>query len=267
MAERSWKTVRSSQYAYLDTLVRLVRPGVRWLDVGCGRGIFPRWMRRHDRSVVPDGSLLVGIDMDFSSLVDNTTVMYRVVGDMEHAPFRSESFDLITANMVMEHVEDPRAALGHVHRLLKPGGLLIFHTPNYLNYQFIVASLLPQRLKNALVWYLEGRRDEDVFPTRYRLNTARTIRRLARECGFDIVALDLINSSPVMAPIGFLAYLEVVGMRVLDIPPLRVLRSNIIAVLQRVECDSPTDLEFRSAAEIGPTPMQNPAGTRACPQK
>jgi len=240
MAQRTRRAFLNSQYAYRDTLIRLVRPGMRWLDVGCGRGIFPRWMRREEFSVLPEGVLLAGIDMDFSSLVDNKTVKYRVAGDMEHAPFRSGCFDLITANMVMEHVEEPKAALKHIHRLLKPHGLLIFHTPNYLNYQFLIASLLPQRLKNALALWLEGRREEDVFPTRYRLNTVRKIRRLARECGFDIVSLDLINSTPVTERIPLLSWIEKLFMRISDIPPLRILRSNIIAVLRRVGRESET---------------------------
>jgi 2-polyprenyl-3-methyl-5-hydroxy-6-metoxy-1,4-benzoquinol methylase len=225
--------LQSSQYFYRDVLKTYVQPGCRWLDVGCGRGIFPEWMRAEDQDVVLPGVQLTGIDADFASLQDNTSVAQRVAGKVEAAPFASQSFDLITANMVFEHVEHPEAALRNFWQLLKPGGLVIFHTPNLLHYQTILASLVPQRLKNFLAAYLEDRPQHDVFPTHYRFNTRRRILGLSLKCGFQVRELHLVNSTPTTIHLGSLVLAELLTIRVLNSSLCRDFRSNIIAVLER----------------------------------
>jgi SAM-dependent methyltransferase len=49
--------------------------------------------------------------------------------DAEQLAFDDESFDLIIANHLLEHVSDPQRALAEFARCLKPGGMLIAQTP------------------------------------------------------------------------------------------------------------------------------------------
>jgi ubiquinone/menaquinone biosynthesis C-methylase UbiE len=168
-----------SHYTYKKALHAYARPGAAWLDAGAGRGLFPDWLRREEAEVLAQARPMIGVDPDLASLRDNSSVSHRVVGMLECAPLRSESFDLITSNQVVEHVADPQGALSEIRRLLKPGGVFIFHTPNFLNYQTFIASLLPQGLKFWLASFLEGRHEKDVFPTHYRMNTPGTIQGLA----------------------------------------------------------------------------------------
>jgi SAM-dependent methyltransferase len=49
--------------------------------------------------------------------------------DMLAIPFPDASFDFAIANHVLEHVSDDLAALGQLHRVLRPGGLAILQTP------------------------------------------------------------------------------------------------------------------------------------------
>jgi len=58
---------------------------------------------------------------------DNHFVQHRFVGDCCSLPFADSSFDLLTANMVVEHVAHPRALLSEVRRILKPNGIFLFH--------------------------------------------------------------------------------------------------------------------------------------------
>lgn len=44
-------------------------------------------------------------------------------------PYDDDTFDLVIANHVLEHVEDDRKALGEIHRVLKIGGRAILQTP------------------------------------------------------------------------------------------------------------------------------------------
>jgi ubiquinone/menaquinone biosynthesis C-methylase UbiE len=48
-------------------------------------------------------------------------------------PYRSNAFDIVTATEVIEHLEDFRAILREIHRVLKPGGICVISTPNILS--------------------------------------------------------------------------------------------------------------------------------------
>lgn len=92
----------------------------RALDVGCGEGILTRALR-------PSAALVVGLDRDRPSLerarARGADGVAYVLGDVLAAPFRSGSFDLVTAAASLHHV-DARAGLRAMAALLRPGGVL-----------------------------------------------------------------------------------------------------------------------------------------------
>lgn len=49
--------------------------------------------------------------------------------NIQNIPYDDESFDLVIANHVLEHVDDLEAALTQINRVLKPDGLAILQTP------------------------------------------------------------------------------------------------------------------------------------------
>ncbi len=48
-------------------------------------------------------------------------------------PYQDNSFDLVTFTEVAEHLENYRAIICEINRVLKPGGVLVVTTPNVLN--------------------------------------------------------------------------------------------------------------------------------------
>src|SRR3981189_1555808 len=112
--------LRSSQYAYKSKLETYLRPGAKWLDAGCGHGIFPRWMKERGGSLVARSAVTVGIDCYCPNLRENGIVHHRVSGNLEDLPFPDSSFDFVTANMVVEHLENPEQVGRAVNRILKP---------------------------------------------------------------------------------------------------------------------------------------------------
>lgn len=115
---------------YLDVIVTrspTVEPSL--LDVGCGRGAFLE--RASSRFPAWD---LFGTDIDAEGV---STTEVRVPGatirrgDAGDIPFPPESFDVIAAWDVLEHVSDLDVALSEIRRCLKPAGLLTIVVPVY----------------------------------------------------------------------------------------------------------------------------------------
>ena len=63
-----------------------------------------------------------------------------LVADLLDLPFEAGSFDAVVAQGVLEHVIDPHRAAEEIHRVLKPGGLLLSTTPFVLGVHLPVAD-------------------------------------------------------------------------------------------------------------------------------
>jgi SAM-dependent methyltransferase len=98
-------------------VARYVRGGL--LDIGCGT-------KPYARMVAPYVSSHVGIDHKDtphdSSRIDR-------VGSAYAMPAADEEFDSAICTAVLEHLEEPKAALGECFRVLKPGGYAIYSVP------------------------------------------------------------------------------------------------------------------------------------------
>src|SRR5436190_1689026 len=79
----------------------------------------------------------------------------------EALPFTDGVFDLVTANMVLEHVAEPERLFREVERVLVPGGRFLIHTPNLHGYTTAVTRLLPDALLAPLAFLLHRRQSED----------------------------------------------------------------------------------------------------------
>ncbi len=229
-------SLRNSQYAYKEALTQSIPRDTPWLDLGCGHMLFPDWMpgaEAEQARVIAQSKLVVGIDFDFPSLQKHKGIRNRVRGDIQRLPFADGSFGLVSSNVVIEHVEHPDALLAEIHRVLKPGGIFLFHTPNLFGYATLLACLIPQRLKLLLIKFLQGRAEEDVFPVHYRLNTSRAIRAGACRTGFRVAGIELLESSAQAVMLGPLVVLELLWIRLLRFDSVRCLRTNIISRLQK----------------------------------
>src|SRR6185437_7297714 len=226
--------LRSSQNHYRDKLLSLLPDGeFSWLDLGCGHQIFADWMMADQERFVRRSRLVVGIDLDFRALREHRGLHGKIYGNLTQIPLRDESFDLITANMVVEHLEQPAAVFSQVHRILRPGGLFVFHTTNARNPFLRIAAGIPQGLKNRLVHVLEHRKAEDIFPTCYLANRPEDILALARTAHFDVCSLDLVSTSAFTQMLGPLVVLELFFIRLLQRESLGHLRTNLICVLRK----------------------------------
>jgi ubiquinone/menaquinone biosynthesis C-methylase UbiE len=173
--------------------------GRKWLDLGCGRGTIDAALTPIRKSM--NETLYVGTDVDQRSLRD-CTERNKVLSDACRLPFPDASFDLISSNMVFEHLDDPLAVLRESHRVLSAGGRLLIHTPSSQHFILVVGRLLsgalPQSVYKKLVSLYEGRKPEDIFPTRYRANTEKAFVDLATKSGLHLVRIRYLETPYVL---------------------------------------------------------------------
>ena len=104
--------------------------------------------------------------------------------DRHHAPlgaplpFADASFDIVTAWMVVEHIDDPAFYAREIHRILKPGGWFCACTNSRNGIIALGARLVPARLHDRVLSVITPhRQEEDIFPTVYKLNSKAALRR------------------------------------------------------------------------------------------
>jgi SAM-dependent methyltransferase len=168
-----------------------LHPDMRLLDLGAGPG------KPGPVNFCGSVATVVGVDPDWA-IKDNDRVDYRVLSVAESLPFRAESFDLVFADWVMEHLANPTAVASEILRVLKPGGFFLFRTGNRRHYSYAVAAHTPHWFHQLVANPVRGlvRNGGDPYPTYYRMNTCSTVRRVLSQSGFLEEELLTVEAEP-----------------------------------------------------------------------
>jgi SAM-dependent methyltransferase len=170
-----------------------ISPTAIALDLGAGSG---RVAAMNFRAV---GRSVFGIDVDLA-ISANCQIDGGCVGDGSRLPFRDGAFDLVFADNVLEHLDQPELVFTEVARVLKPGGRFLVKTPNAWHYVTVLARLTPYRF-HQWINGRRGRHDADTFPTRYLANTRTALEVLAANAGLDVASVVSVESRPEYARI------------------------------------------------------------------
>lgn len=180
-----WK---ESMEIYYDLIDKEVSPDKTVLAVGCGYNPFLK--KIFDRA-----SNTYGVDPDQQALDQNTFIKNKLVGTAENIPLENSSVDIITAEWVFEHIADANKSVQEFYRVLKPGGKVIFLTPNAWNYNALFIRLIPNKFHPFFTKILYDRLTEDTYPTTYKLNSPRKIEDIFTNYGFKKEKL-IFNGDP-----------------------------------------------------------------------
>lgn len=109
------------------------------LDVGCNDGV---WTCELAKKI--NTSHLFGIEIveDRAQLAQSKGIEVKVHDASLDFPYSSESFDVIHANQVIEHVPDIDKFISEIHRVLKTNGYAIISTENASSWHNIFAIVL-----------------------------------------------------------------------------------------------------------------------------
>lgn len=170
------------------TLSRHLNPSFRVLDLGAGAGEENPY-RLKDRV-----GTLIGIDRD-PRVGRNPLLESGVIGDGGALPFRDNSFDLAFSIYVLEHIVRPRRLAGELRRILRPGGVFLALTPSRFHYVSLIAACTPTGF-HRWINRKRGRKDQDTFPTQYKLNSRRQLTREFGDEDFELVEFDTFEVQP-----------------------------------------------------------------------
>lgn len=106
-------------------LADLVSSGSRVLDIGCYDGAIAVRFKRNDNRVFG-----VDVSRDALKIAHNRGISSAAADINQSLPFRDNSFDLVCAAEVIEHVLDISGFIKEIKRILKKEGRLVLSTPN-----------------------------------------------------------------------------------------------------------------------------------------
>jgi SAM-dependent methyltransferase len=176
-----------------ESLIRGLPDGATVLDLGGGR----RCVYAH--CVEPPGRVrLVAVDISADELALNTDVAETHVADVTTGlPVPAASVDLILSRALLEHVPDVPAAIGHMARALKPGGVTLHLVPCRFSLFGMAARILPfgplLRLVHLVMPWTRGQVE---FPVHYDHCYPQALEREFRSAGFAEVKTWITWASP-----------------------------------------------------------------------
>lgn len=158
------------------------------LDFGAGRGLWAfepmSDYHKHLRAFHERVARVEGVDVDDVVLTNPTLAAAHVIEPGATLPYDPETFDVVLADYVLEHVsrEDAPTVAREVLRVLRPGGWFAARTPNKWGMIGLGARAVPNELHTRVLKRLQPeRKEQDVFPVRYSMNTRRDLVALFPE--------------------------------------------------------------------------------------
>jgi len=141
----------------LATIVTIISQNLRnrnrrhVLDIGCGDGTLLA-------NISAEQKVAIDLDTTYVKRIKNANIMF-VRADATRLPLKSDTFDLVSATEVLEHLEDPFACVEEIKRVVKKGGYFLASVPN--DYLWIFGKIVLLRF-SSIEWTLREHKHHDL---------------------------------------------------------------------------------------------------------
>jgi ubiquinone/menaquinone biosynthesis C-methylase UbiE len=174
-----WNGLQKRKLDELEqVIVRKLLPnsGGRIIDVGCGYGrLADCYMDRFQQVIMVDGS----ISLLRQAFEKTRGQAIYIACDATHLPFRTATFDAVLMIRVFQHIEDSKACLFELHRLLCNDGRFVFSYCNKQNALRIIRWLIRANLENPFTKEPSG------VGSTFISHNPKAVHQLLRESGFS----------------------------------------------------------------------------------
>ena len=195
--------------AFFNRVNSLLESSFVVLDVGCGRGKYskdPVPFRKNQNILKSKVAKVIGIDVDQGAEENPVLDEFHLIQGYKW-PINDNSIDLIICDNVLEHIDDPDKFFAEISRVLKNGCFLCIRTLNRWSYIALAATLIPNRYHSTVTSFCQdGRKEEDVFPTVYKCNSRRRLKRMMTKTGFEECVVYSYEAEPSYLSFSQLAY-------------------------------------------------------------
>jgi len=185
-------------HLFEERISKYLNPECTVLDLGAGAG-------KTSLNIRGQASLVCGVDLD-ERVLQNPYLDEAKIAPAESIPYADNYFDVVICMHVLEHLRNPEIVFKEAYRVLKPDGLFLIKTPNKFHYAPFLGRATPTRF-HKFYNKIRHRDEDDTFPTYYKANSEKQIKRLANSAGFSIKSLEIIEGRPEYLRITWPTYL------------------------------------------------------------
>lgn len=237
-AKSGWGPRQRLQFGYFTpddvyeaTVAKLVEPGCAWVDLGCGRDLFPSNVALA-KELAGRCRLLVGVD-ESPNILENELLHDRAQSSIEN--YRTDrTFDVATLRMVAEHIADPAPAVEAIWRLLRPGGRVVIYTINRWSPVPLISRLVPFQLHHIVKKHIWATQEKDTFPVAYRMNTHKRLRRLFEGKDFREVHFEYLDDCRATCRFRHLNRIELTARKLFRAAGLKYPENCLLGVYEKL---------------------------------
>jgi SAM-dependent methyltransferase len=201
--------------------------GKRVLDAGCGTGYGAELLASEGAA----GVVAVDVDPEVIEAAqrDGSSTVTFAAADLRELPAGLGTFDVVVCFEVLEHIDEPEAALDRLSAALAPNGILVVSSPNRDVYPpgnpFHKHEFTPDELGEALAarfahvrlvrqqdWLAAGLFDDDDF-ARVDAQAITVAKAVPGEPGKELYSIGLAGASPLPATPPFVMLTQTADVR------------------------------------------------------